>query len=148
MSLVQCLLSESEPSIPMILWWAHATHLCYFTPACLCWSGAQCDDDDPCFPPIQTFITRNGTVYINQAFSEWLVIIAEDRRRLQWHFMSRCVWGSAQSLYYIMYTIYYTSILYIQYVSLEHRYICRNSQQYIVWVKIIHFSLITKIIRY
>ncbi len=46
-------------------------------------------------------------------------------------------------------------ILYINiYVSLEHksshkqhRYICSNRQQYIVWVKIIHFSFMPKIIR-
>ncbi len=41
------------------------------------------------------------------------------------------------------------------YVTLEHKtsykslgYICSNSQKYIVWVKIIHFSLMPKIIRY
>ncbi len=40
------------------------------------------------------------------------------------------------------------------YVSLQHKsshrslgYICSNSQQYIEWVKIIHFSFMTKIIR-
>ncbi len=33
-------------------------------------------------------------------------------------------------------------------VSLEHRYICINSQQYIVWVKIMHFYFMPKIIRY
>ncbi len=35
-------------------------------------------------------------------------------------------------------------------VTLEHKslgYICSNSQQYTVWVKIIHFSFMTKIIR-
>ncbi len=44
-------------------------------------------------------------------------------------------------------------IFYI-YVTLEHKsslkslgYICSNSQQYIVWVKIIDFSFMTKIIR-
>ncbi len=30
----------------------------------------------------------------------------------------------------------------------QSRYICRNRQQYIVWVKIIHFSFMPKIIRY
>ncbi len=42
----------------------------------------------------------------------------------------------------------------IIYVTLEHKssvkslgYICRNSQQYIVWVKIITFSFMPKIIR-
>ncbi len=30
----------------------------------------------------------------------------------------------------------------------QHRYICSNSQQYIVWVKIMHFSFMPKIIRY
>ncbi len=29
----------------------------------------------------------------------------------------------------------------------EHRYICSNSQQYIVWVKIIDFSFMPKIIK-
>ncbi len=29
----------------------------------------------------------------------------------------------------------------------QHRYICSNSQQYIVWVKIIHFYVMPKIIR-
>ncbi len=29
----------------------------------------------------------------------------------------------------------------------QHRYICRNRQQYIVWVKIIHFYFMPKIIR-
>ncbi len=29
----------------------------------------------------------------------------------------------------------------------QHRYICSNSQQYIVWVNIIHFSFMPKIIR-
>ncbi len=29
----------------------------------------------------------------------------------------------------------------------QHRYICSNSQKYIVWVKIVHFSLMPKIIR-
>ncbi len=40
------------------------------------------------------------------------------------------------------------------YVSLQHKislkslgYICSNNQQYIVWVKIIHFSFMPKIIR-
>ncbi len=40
------------------------------------------------------------------------------------------------------------------FVTLEHKssvksggYICSNSQQYIVWVKIIHFSVMPKIIR-
>ncbi len=40
------------------------------------------------------------------------------------------------------------------FVTLEHKtshkslgYICRNSQQYIVWVKIIDFSFMAKIIR-
>ncbi len=42
----------------------------------------------------------------------------------------------------------------ILYVTLEHKsslksleYICSNSQKYIVWVKIIHFSFMPKIIR-
>ncbi len=42
----------------------------------------------------------------------------------------------------------------LQYVTLEHKsslkslgYICSNSQKYIVWVKIIHFSFMPKIIR-
>ncbi len=41
-------------------------------------------------------------------------------------------------------------VLSVVHVSLEHehRYICSNSQQYIVWVKIIHFSIMPKIIRY
>ncbi len=41
-----------------------------------------------------------------------------------------------------------------KYVSLEHKssvktlgYICSNSQQYIIWVKIIDFSFMPKIIR-
>ncbi len=41
------------------------------------------------------------------------------------------------------------------YVTLEHKssvkslgYICSNSQKYIVWVKIIDFSFMPKIIRY
>ncbi len=29
----------------------------------------------------------------------------------------------------------------------QHRYICSNRQQYIVWVKIIDFSFMSKIIR-
>ncbi len=47
-----------------------------------------------------------------------------------------------------------TVILFWEYVSLEHksshkqhRYVCSNSQQYIVWVKIIHFYFMPKIIR-
>ncbi len=46
---------------------------------------------------------------------------------------------------------YISSILY---VTLEHKtslksleYICSNSQQYIVWVKMIDFSFMSKIIR-
>ncbi len=42
---------------------------------------------------------------------------------------------------------------YLTFVTLEHKtslksleYICSNSQQYIVWVKIIHFSFMPKII--
>ncbi len=42
---------------------------------------------------------------------------------------------------------------YLPFVTLEHKtslkslgYICSNSQQYIVWVKIIHFSFMPKII--
>ncbi len=31
--------------------------------------------------------------------------------------------------------------------EVTHRYICRDSQQYIVWVKIIDFSFMPKIIR-
>ncbi len=41
-----------------------------------------------------------------------------------------------------------------KYVTLEHKrslkslvYICSNSQKYIVWVKITHFSFMPKIIR-
>ncbi len=43
---------------------------------------------------------------------------------------------------------------YTLYVTLEHKsshkqhsYICSNRQQYIVWFKIIHFSVMTKVIR-
>ncbi len=35
----------------------------------------------------------------------------------------------------------------ICYPGAQHRYICSNSQQYIVWVKIIHFYFMPKIIR-
>ncbi len=49
-----------------------------------------------------------------------------------------------------LYEIYFICL----YVSLEHKsshkqhsYICSNSQQYIVWVKIIHFYFMPKIIR-
>ncbi len=42
---------------------------------------------------------------------------------------------------------------YLTFVTLDHKtslkslgYICSNSQQYIVWVKIIHFSFMPKII--
>ncbi len=45
-------------------------------------------------------------------------------------------------------------IFHSSYVALEHKtslkslgYICSNSQKYIVWVKIIHFSFMPKIIR-
>ncbi len=31
--------------------------------------------------------------------------------------------------------------------EIHHRYICSNSQKYIVWVKIIHFSLMPKKLR-
>ncbi len=46
------------------------------------------------------------------------------------------------------------SQFYFSYVTLDHKtslkslgYICSNNQQYIVWVKIINFSLMPKIIR-
>ncbi len=48
---------------------------------------------------------------------------------------------------------YFISNDYLTFVTLDHKtslkslgYICSNSQQYIVWVKIIHFSFMPKII--
>ncbi len=50
------------------------------------------------------------------------------------------------------YFFYFISNDYLTFVTLDHKtslksleYICRNSQQYIVWVKIIHFSFIISI---
>ncbi len=47
----------------------------------------------------------------------------------------------------------FISNYYLTFVTLDHKtslksleYICRNSQQYILWVKIIHFSFMPKII--
>ncbi len=52
------------------------------------------------------------------------------------------------------YLFFYHFKEYSIFVTLEHKtslkllgYICSNSQQYIVWVKIIHFSFMPKIIR-
>ncbi len=51
------------------------------------------------------------------------------------------------------YYYFFISNDYLTFVTLEHKtslkslgYICSNSQQYIVWVKIIHFSFMPKII--
>ncbi len=48
----------------------------------------------------------------------------------------------------------YSHSLDLLYVTLDHKtslkllgYICSNNQKYIVWVKIIHFSFVPKIIR-
>ncbi len=51
------------------------------------------------------------------------------------------------------YYYFFISNVYLTFVTLDHKssfksleYICSNSQQYIVWVKIIHFSFMPKII--
>ncbi len=51
------------------------------------------------------------------------------------------------------YYYFFISNDYLTFVTLDHKtslkslgYICSNSQQYIVWVKIIHFSFMPKII--
>ncbi len=66
----------SNPSVPMMLWWAHATHLCYVCVShrCVCVGQELSVTHDPRFPPLQPFITRNGTVCTNQAFSSYVSI--------------------------------------------------------------------------
>ncbi len=56
------------------------------------------------------------------------------------------------NIYHLLKLVYY--LLIFLYVSLEHKtslkslgYICSNRQKYIVWVKIIDFSFMPKIIR-
>ncbi len=63
--------------------------------------------------------------------------------------------GGSNLTFKVCFDYYYFFISndYLTFVTLEHKtslkslgYICSNSQQYIVWVKIIHFSFMPKII--
>ncbi len=63
--------------------------------------------------------------------------------------------GGSNLTFKVSFDYYYFFISndYLTFVTLDHktslkslRYICSNSQQYIVWVKIIHFSFMPKII--
>ncbi len=62
--------------------------------------------------------------------------------------------GGFNLTFKVTFFIYIISNEYSIFVTLEHKtslkslgYICSNSQQYIVWVKIINFSFMPKIIR-
>ncbi len=63
--------------------------------------------------------------------------------------------GGSNVTFKVSFDYYYFFISndYLTFVTLDHKssfkslgYICSNSQQYIVWVKIIHFSFMPKII--
>ncbi len=57
-------------------------------------------------------------------------------------------------MYFHIHLVNINNIIFTKYVTLDHKtslksigYICSNSQKYIVWVKIIYFSFMPKIIR-